>query len=59
MENMASYPFMADVIRSGQTHLHALWFEISTGDIHYFSRRAKVTNPFHKYVLNLKEWLCM
>lgn len=41
MENIASYPFMADCIRDGRTHIHAMWFDIFTGEIYYFSRRQK------------------
>jgi len=42
MENIASYPFMADCIRDGKTHIHAMWFDIFTGEIYYFSRKQKV-----------------
>lgn len=41
MENIASYPFMIDCTRSGKTHLHAMWFDIFTGEIYFFSRRRK------------------
>ena len=43
MENVASYPFMDQVVRDGRAHLHAMWFDIYTGDIYYFSRTEKVT----------------
>lgn len=42
MENVASYSFMGDLVRDGRTHIHAMWFDIYTGDIYYFSRKQKV-----------------
>ncbi len=45
MENVASYPFMAECVGSGKTHLHAMWYDIHSGEIHYFSRTQKV-NPW-------------
>eukprot|EP00095_Tigriopus_kingsejongensis_P002934 maker-scaffold517_size150149-snap-gene-0.15 protein:Tk02934 transcript:maker-scaffold517_size150149-snap-gene-0.15-mRNA-1 annotation:"beta-carbonic anhydrase" len=41
MENIASYGFMGDLVRDGRTHIHAMWFDIYTGDIYYFSRKQK------------------
>lgn len=41
MENIASYPFMSDCLRDGKTHIHAMWFDIFTGEIYYFSRKQK------------------
>ena len=43
MENVASYSFMGDLVRDGLTHIHAMWFDIYTGDIYYFSRKRKVS----------------
>lgn len=41
LQNIASYGFMRDILATGKTHLHALWFDIYTGDIYYFSRQKK------------------
>jgi len=32
---------MRDILLQGKTYLHALWFDIYTGDIYYFSRQKK------------------
>ena len=41
MENIASYSFMTDSIQNGKTKVHAMWYDIFTGEIHYFSRKQK------------------
>jgi len=40
MENVTSYPFMRGH-RNGRIHIHAFWFDIYTGEIHCFSRKAQ------------------
>ena len=42
MENIASYPFMVEAIKNGETMVHAMWFDIFSGEIQYFSRKQKV-----------------
>lgn len=41
MQNVTSYPFMHSCLRDGRTHIHALWFDIYTGEVHCFSRKEK------------------
>lgn len=41
MSNIASYGFLKSRLESHDLHIHALWFDIYTGDIYYFSRGAK------------------
>ena len=41
LQNIASYNFMRDGLSRGRVYLHALWFDIYTGDIYYFSRQQK------------------
>lgn len=41
VENIASYSFLKPGLEDGSIHIHALWFDIYTGDIYYFSRRKK------------------
>lgn len=41
LQNIASYNFIHRAISSGRVHLHALWFDIYTGDVYYFSRKQK------------------
>lgn len=38
---MASYGFLKKRLETHDLHIHALWFDIYTGDIYYFSRGAK------------------
>ncbi|XP_066981376.1 beta carbonic anhydrase 1 [Macrobrachium rosenbergii] len=41
LQNIASYNFMRDGLVRGRVYIHALWFDIYTGDIYYFSRQQK------------------
>lgn len=41
MSNIASYGFLKARLESHNLHIHALWFDIYTGDIYYFSRGSK------------------
>lgn len=41
VSNAASYGFLKRLLESHQLHIHALWFDIYTGDIYFFSRSAK------------------
>lgn len=41
LSNIASYGFLKRRLETHDLHIHALWFDIYTGDVYYFSRRAK------------------
>ncbi|KAK9503792.1 hypothetical protein O3M35_010275 [Rhynocoris fuscipes] len=41
LANIASYGFLKKRLETHQLHIHALWFDIYTGDIYYFSRQNK------------------
>ncbi|XP_067014102.1 beta carbonic anhydrase 1 [Anabrus simplex] len=41
LQNVASYGFLKKRLETHQLHIHALWFDIYTGDIYYFSRQNK------------------
>lgn len=41
LSNVASYGFLKRRLETHDLHIHALWFDIYTGDIYYFSRGAK------------------
>lgn len=41
LQNVASYGFLKRRLEEHELHIHALWFDIYTGEIYYFSRRAK------------------
>ncbi|VVC24333.1 Carbonic anhydrase [Cinara cedri] len=41
LQNIASYGFLRKRLESHDLHIHALWFDIYTGDIYYFSRQKK------------------
>ncbi|XP_011344224.1 beta carbonic anhydrase 1 isoform X3 [Ooceraea biroi] len=41
LQNIASYGFLKKRLERHDLHIHALWFDIYTGDIYYFSRANK------------------
>ncbi|CAD7092975.1 unnamed protein product [Hermetia illucens] len=41
LSNVASYGFLKHRLEQHDLHIHALWFDIYTGDIYFFSRGAK------------------
>lgn len=41
LQNIASYGFLKKRLEKYELHIHALWFDIYTGEIYYFSRAAK------------------
>lgn len=41
LQNVASYGFLKQRLEKHDLHIHALWFDIYTGDIYYFSRANK------------------
>ncbi|XP_066603916.1 beta carbonic anhydrase 1 [Prorops nasuta] len=41
LQNIASYGFLKKRLETHDLHIHALWFDIYTGDIYYFSRANK------------------
>lgn len=41
LQNIASYGFLKKRLEKFELHIHALWFDIYTGEIYYFSRGAK------------------
>ncbi|KAJ8933724.1 hypothetical protein NQ314_013854 [Rhamnusium bicolor] len=41
VQNIASYGFLKKRLEKHELHIHALWFDIYTGEIYFFSRAAK------------------
>ena len=41
-ENASSHGFMSELMREGKALVHAMWFDVRSGDLLYFSRREKV-----------------
>ncbi|XP_017768645.1 PREDICTED: beta carbonic anhydrase 1 [Nicrophorus vespilloides] len=41
LQNIASYGFLKKRLEKHELHIHALWFDIYTGEIYYFSRGSK------------------
>ncbi|XP_019879682.1 beta carbonic anhydrase 1 [Aethina tumida] len=61
LQNIASYGFLKRRLEKHQLHIHALWFDIYTGDIYYFSRAAKKfviidENNFEKLFLEVNKY---
>ena len=44
MENIASYPFMQKCIKAKQTQIHAMWYDIHSGEVYLFSKSQKVSS---------------
>ena len=44
MENIASYPFMQKCIQAKQTQIHAMWYDIHSGEVYLFSKSQKVSS---------------
>ena len=44
MENIASYPFMQKCIQAKQTQIHAMWYDIHSGEVYLFSKAQKVSS---------------
>ena len=42
MQNMASYKFVQNYIKEGKAQIHAMWYDIFSGEIYYFSKKQKV-----------------
>ncbi|XP_044743527.1 beta carbonic anhydrase 1 isoform X2 [Chrysoperla carnea] len=57
LQNISSYGFLKKRLEQYDLHIHALWFDIYTGEIYYFSRRAKqfVQINEHNYNVLLQE----
>lgn len=45
LQNIASYGFLKKRLEKHELHIHALWFDIYTGEIYFFSRAAKKFVP--------------
>lgn len=41
IENIASHPVIQEHVAKNEIHLHAMWFDIYTGEVYYFSRQSK------------------
>ena len=49
-ENASSHGFMSALMREGKALVHAMWFDVRSGDLLYFSRREKVGNNYGRVV---------
>ncbi|XP_064638967.1 beta carbonic anhydrase 1-like [Lineus longissimus] len=41
VQNIASHPFLHEKLSSEQVRIHAMWFDIYTGEVYLFSRKNK------------------
>jgi carbonic anhydrase len=55
IQNVASYGFLKDKLVNGDVRLHALWFDIYSGDFYQFSRSREhflnVTEENYRHLL--------
>lgn len=47
LQNIASYPFLQDLIMREEVKLHAMWFDIYTGEVFMFSRTQQTFIPIN------------
>ena len=45
LENLLSFPFVAEAVQAGSTSLHGLWHDIGTGTLFYYDAQQKVFLP--------------
>ncbi|CAH0769303.1 unnamed protein product [Bemisia tabaci] len=55
LQNIASYGFLKKRLESHDLHIHALWFDIYTGDIYYFSRQNKKFVEINEMTVDMLE----
>ncbi|XP_023705052.1 beta carbonic anhydrase 1 isoform X3 [Cryptotermes secundus] len=55
LQNIASYGFLKRRLETHELHIHALWFDIYTGDIYYFSRQNKKFININEDTFNMLE----
>jgi Carbonic anhydrase. len=55
LQNIASYGFLKKRLERHELHIHALWFDIYTGDVYYFSRQNKCFVDVNEVTINLLE----
>jgi carbonic anhydrase len=55
LQNVASYGFLKKRLEMHELHIHALWFDIYTGDIYYFSRQNKQFVNINEDTFNMLE----
>ena len=48
MQNVSSYPFMQKCIKDEETNVHAMWFDVTTGEVHIFSAKEKTFIPLNE-----------
>lgn len=53
LQNIASYGFLKRRLENYDLHIHALWFDIYTGDIFYFSRQSKKFVEINEFTLDI------
>lgn len=53
LQNIASYGFLKRRLENYDLHIHALWFDIYTGDIFYFSRQSKKFVEINEFTLDV------
>ncbi|KAG8269640.1 hypothetical protein J6590_103283, partial [Homalodisca vitripennis] len=53
LQNISSYGFLKERLENYDLHIHALWFDIYTGDIFYFSRQNKRFMEVNEFTLDM------
>ncbi len=45
LENLMTFPFVADAVETGELSMHGLWTDIGSGELHEYDREAKGFRP--------------
>ena len=48
LENVASYPFISDLLMEGKVKIHAFWFDVRSADVLYFSKNRSRFEVIHE-----------
>jgi len=48
LENVASYPFISDLLIEGKVKIHAFWFDVRSADVLYFSKNRSRFEVIHE-----------
>jgi len=55
LQNVSSYPFMQKCIKDEDTNVHAMWFDVTSGEVYVFSAKERTFIPLNE---NTVESLC-
>jgi carbonic anhydrase len=55
LDNLLSYPYIKDKVKTKEIHLHGWYFSIESGTIEYYDRKEEIYKPLASYSENEKK----